>query len=151
RVHPGDRPVARPRTGAERRRRSVLRDDGRRAGCLARVPRSRAGHSTAEASRGRADGLLAPEQQRRDECDAEFLRARRHAVLENLFRPWILARLVPSFVAAILAIVAAETAFRVLSLKSAPRTSEGALAIERRAELVSTLFSVAGVATILGL
>lgn len=72
-------------------------------------------------------------------------------MFENLFRPWILARLVPSLVAAILALVAAETALRVLSLKSAPRTSEGALAIERRAELVATLFSVAGGATILGL
>jgi hypothetical protein len=72
-------------------------------------------------------------------------------VLENLFRPWILARLVPSLVAAILAVVAVETAIRVLSLKNAPKTSEGALAIERRAELVATLFSVAGVATMLGL
>ncbi len=72
-------------------------------------------------------------------------------MLENLFRPWILARLVPSLVAAILALIAADTALRVLTLRRAPGTSEGALAIERRAELVATLFSVAGLATILGL
>jgi hypothetical protein len=72
-------------------------------------------------------------------------------MLENVFRPWILARLLPSLVAAILAAIAAETSIRVLSAKNASKTSEGALAIERRAELVATLFSVAGGATILGL
>lgn len=72
-------------------------------------------------------------------------------MLDNLFRPWLLALVVPELVAASLALVAASTAMRVLTLGGAPRTSEVALAIERRAELVATLFGVASAATLLAL
>jgi hypothetical protein len=72
-------------------------------------------------------------------------------VLDNLFRPWLLALVVPELVAAVLAIVAMASALRVLGLGDAPRTSELALAIERRAELVATLFGAASVATIVAL
>jgi hypothetical protein len=72
-------------------------------------------------------------------------------VLDNLFRPWLLALVLPELVAAVLAIVATSAALRVLSLGDAPRTSELALAIERRAELVATLFGVASMATLTAL
>lgn len=73
------------------------------------------------------------------------------SMLDNLFRPWLLALVVPELVAAALALVAASTALRVLSIGPSPRTSELALAIERRAELVATLFGVASSATIVAL
>lgn len=72
-------------------------------------------------------------------------------MIDNLFRPWLLALVVPELVAAVLAIVAMSAALRVLSLGAAPRTSELALAIERRAELVATLFGVASMATLVAL
>ena len=72
-------------------------------------------------------------------------------MLDNLFRPWLLALAVPELVAAVLAVVAMSSALRVLSLGEAPRTSEQALAIERRAELVATLFGVASAATVVAL
>ncbi len=72
-------------------------------------------------------------------------------MLGNLFRPWLLALVVPELVAAVLAVVAMSSALRVLSLGSSPRTSELALAIERRAELVATLFGVASMATLTAL
>ena len=72
-------------------------------------------------------------------------------MLDNLFRPWLLALVLPELVAAVLAVVAMASALRVLSLGGAPRTSELALAIERRAELVATLFGVASMATLVAL
>lgn len=72
-------------------------------------------------------------------------------MLGNLFRPWLLALVLPELVAAVLAIVAMSAALRVLSLGPSPRTSELALAIERRAELVATLFGVASMATLVAL
>jgi len=71
-------------------------------------------------------------------------------VLGNLFRPWLLALVVPELVAAVLAVVAMSSALRVLSLGEV-RTTEQALAIERRAELVATLFGVASMATLVAL
>ena len=72
-------------------------------------------------------------------------------MLDNVFRPWLLALVIPELVAAVLAVVAMSAALRVLSLGESPRTSELALAIERRAELVATLFGVASAATTLAL
>lgn len=72
-------------------------------------------------------------------------------MLDNLFRPWLLALVLPELVAAVLAVVATSSALRVLALGDAPRTSELALAIERRAELVATLFGVASMATLTAL
>lgn len=72
-------------------------------------------------------------------------------MLGNLLRPWLLALVLPELVAALLAILAASAALRVLSLGPSPRTSELAIAIERRAELVATLFGVASMATVTAL
>jgi hypothetical protein len=72
-------------------------------------------------------------------------------VLDNLFRPWLLALVAAELVAAALAIVSVSSALRVLSLGSEGRTTETALAIERRAELVATLFGVASAAAVIAL
>ncbi len=72
-------------------------------------------------------------------------------MLANLFRPWILARLTASMTAALLVLLGVWTAARVLSHFSIARTSEGQLALERRAELVSSLVEVALGTTVLGL
>jgi hypothetical protein len=72
-------------------------------------------------------------------------------MLDNLFRPWLLALLLPELVAAALAVLALDVALRVLALGDRPRTSEMAIAIERRAELVATLFGAASAATLVAL
>ncbi|MGE0789404.1 MAG: hypothetical protein AB7S26_27265 [Sandaracinaceae bacterium] len=64
-------------------------------------------------------------------------------MLTNLLRPWILARLVSGGAALALAIVGVWIAFRVLRHWRVGRTSEGQLALERRAELVAAVVQVA--------
>jgi hypothetical protein len=73
------------------------------------------------------------------------------AVISNLFRPWILARLSAELAAAVLVLVGLVVGWRVLRAFRIERTSEGQLVIERRAELVAALVEVALGATIVGL
>jgi hypothetical protein len=72
-------------------------------------------------------------------------------VIGNLFRPYLLARLAAGGTAAILVIVGLVVAFKVLRHFRVARTSEGQLALERRAELVATLIEVALGATVISL
>jgi hypothetical protein len=66
-------------------------------------------------------------------------------VIENLFRPWLLGRVVLGATASVIAIVALVVAARALFREPAStRRAELALAEEKRIELVSTLFSLAG-------
>lgn len=64
-------------------------------------------------------------------------------VLTNLLRPWILARLLSGAAVAILCVFAVVIAWRVLSRWRVGATSEGQLALERRAELVAAVVQVA--------
>lgn len=59
--------------------------------------------------------------------------------MDALSRPWFLARFLSGAVAAVLCLVAVWVAFRVLRRWRVGATSEGQLALERRAELVATL------------
>ncbi len=59
--------------------------------------------------------------------------------MDALSRPWFLARFVTGVVAAVLCLVAVWVAVRVLRRWRVGATSEGQLALERRAELVATL------------
>ncbi|AKF09617.1 hypothetical protein [Sandaracinus amylolyticus] len=71
--------------------------------------------------------------------------------MSNLFRPWLLARFSTGAAAAVLVVVGLFVAIRVLRHYRIARTSEGQLALERRAELAGTLIEVALGATIAGL
>jgi hypothetical protein len=67
----------------------------------------------------------------------------RRDVLTNLLRPWILARLSSGVAASLLALVGLVVAWQVLRYWRVGRSSEGQLALERRAELVATVVQVA--------
>ena len=64
-------------------------------------------------------------------------------MLTNLLRPWILARLLSGTAALALTIIGVLVAWRVLRYWRVGATSEGQLALERRAELVAALVQVA--------
>ncbi len=64
-------------------------------------------------------------------------------MLTNLLRPWILARLLSGTAALALALLGLIVAWRVLRFWRVGATSEGQLALERRAELVAALMQVA--------
>lgn len=64
-------------------------------------------------------------------------------MITNLLRPWILARLLSGAAVAILCAFALVVAWRVLSRWRVGATSEGQLALERRAELVAAIVQVA--------
>ena len=64
-------------------------------------------------------------------------------MLTNLLRPWILARLLSGTAAVVLAVIGVAVAVRVLRFWRVGSTSEGQLALERRAELVAALIQVA--------
>lgn len=72
-------------------------------------------------------------------------------VITNLFRPWILARLLSGAAVAILCAFALVVAWRVLSAWRVGATSEGQLALERRAELVAAVVQIALLAAVLDL
>lgn len=72
-------------------------------------------------------------------------------MLGNLFRPWLLARLSATTVTALVAVLAAIVAIDVLRSFRLGASTEGQLVLERRAELVSTLFSVGALASIVSL
>ena len=72
-------------------------------------------------------------------------------MVTNLLRPWILARLLTGGAAAILLVVATLTAWRVLRHWRVGATTEGQIALERRAELVATVVQAALAMTIGGL
>jgi hypothetical protein len=72
-------------------------------------------------------------------------------VLSNLFRPWLLARFSAGLTAAALVVVGLVVGWKVLRYFRVARTSEGQLALERRAELVASLVEVALGATVIGL
>jgi hypothetical protein len=66
-------------------------------------------------------------------------------VIENLFRPWLLGRVVVGASASVIAIVALVVAARALASKPEGRPgAERSLEEEKQIELVSTLFSLAG-------
>jgi hypothetical protein len=64
-------------------------------------------------------------------------------VLTNLLRPWVLARLLSGAAVVVLCIVAVWVAWRVLAHWRIGRSTEGQLALERRAELVAAIVQVA--------
>ena len=64
-------------------------------------------------------------------------------MLTNLLRPWILARLLSGAAVLALVIYGAVVAWRVLKHWRVGKSSEGQLALERRAELVATIVQVA--------
>jgi hypothetical protein len=64
-------------------------------------------------------------------------------VIINLLRPWILARLLSGAAVVALCVLAVWVAWRVLSHWRIGRSSEGQLALERRAELVAAIVEVA--------
>lgn len=64
-------------------------------------------------------------------------------MITNLLRPWILARLLSGAAVAILVAFALVVAWRVLRSWRVGATSEGQLALERRAELVAAVVQVA--------
>jgi hypothetical protein len=72
-------------------------------------------------------------------------------VITNLLRPWILARLLSGTAVAILCVVGVIVAWRVLSRWRIGASSEGQLALERRAELAAALVQVALAAAIVDL
>jgi hypothetical protein len=63
--------------------------------------------------------------------------------LANLIEPWILLRLATGLVAVLLFARAASTSLRILRHFDVARSTEGQLALERRAELSATLVRVA--------
>lgn len=72
-------------------------------------------------------------------------------MIANLFRPWILARLSAASAASMLVIFGLWVALRVLRHFRVASSSEGQLALERRAELCAQVVEVALGATIAGL
>lgn len=72
-------------------------------------------------------------------------------VLTNLLRPWILARLSAGLAAALLCAFALFVAWRVLRHWRVGASSEGQLALERRAELVAAVVQVALVVAVIDL
>lgn len=72
-------------------------------------------------------------------------------MITNLLRPWILARLLSGLAVAILCAFALMVAWRVLRAWRVGATSEGQLALERRAELVAAVVQAALVAAVLNL
>lgn len=64
-------------------------------------------------------------------------------MLENLLRPWIVARLLSGGAVALLALFGAWVAWRVLKRWRIGASTEGQLALERRAELVAAVVQVA--------
>ncbi len=72
-------------------------------------------------------------------------------MLTNLFRPWILARLLSGTAVAALCVFAVVIAWRVLTRWRIGATSEGQLALERRAELVAAVVQVALVTAVIDL
>ncbi|MCC6875613.1 MAG: hypothetical protein IT378_15005 [Sandaracinaceae bacterium] len=64
-------------------------------------------------------------------------------MLTNLTHPWLLARLLSGASAAVLAIVGLAVAYKVLRFYRVGATSEGQLALERRAELVAAIVQLA--------
>ena len=72
-------------------------------------------------------------------------------MLTNLLRPWVLARLTSGLAVALLALYGAWVAVRVLRHWRVGSTSEGQLALGRRAELAATLVSVALAVSVLDL
>lgn len=71
--------------------------------------------------------------------------------MDAFSRPWLLARLATGALAAVLCGMALVVAWRVLRRWRLGATSEGQLALERRAELVATLVQVALVVSLGGL
>lgn len=69
-------------------------------------------------------------------------------MLTNLLRPWIVARLLSGGAVLILCVVGLVVALRVLRYWRVGASSEGQLALERRAELVAALVQVALVVAI---
>ncbi|HEY8429685.1 MAG TPA: hypothetical protein VIL20_14975 [Sandaracinaceae bacterium] len=72
-------------------------------------------------------------------------------MLTNLLRPWVLARLLSGAAVAILCAFALVVAWKVLSRWRVGATSEGQLALERRAELVAAVVQVALLVAVLDL
>ncbi|MEC7520072.1 MAG: hypothetical protein VYE22_09420 [Myxococcota bacterium] len=72
-------------------------------------------------------------------------------MLENLLRPWIVARLLSGGAVALLALFGAVVAWRVLRRWRIGATSEGQLALERRAELVAAVVQIALVFAVMNL
>src|ERR1700733_1224796 len=68
--------------------------------------------------------------------------------LANLLEPWILLRLAAGLVAVLLFARAAQTSWRILRHFDVARSTEGQLALERQADLSSTLVRVATVVQI---
>jgi len=64
-------------------------------------------------------------------------------MLTNLLRPWIVARLLSGAAVVVLCLVGAVVAWRVIRFWKIGATSEGQLALERRAELVAAVVQVA--------
>ncbi|MCB9600146.1 MAG: hypothetical protein H6721_01840 [Sandaracinus sp.] len=71
--------------------------------------------------------------------------------MDAFSRPWLLARLATGALAAVLCVLALGVAVRVLRHWRLGATSEGQLALERRAELVATLVQVALLVSLGGL
>ncbi|MBJ73930.1 MAG: hypothetical protein CMN31_21825 [Sandaracinus sp.] len=71
--------------------------------------------------------------------------------MDAFSRPWILARLATGLVAVVLCAVAVSVAFRVLRHWRIGATSEGQLALERRAELAATLVQLGLILALTGL
>lgn len=65
-------------------------------------------------------------------------------MIENLTRPWLLGRFVVGFSTSGVALLALAVALAALARPTLRRGSEAVLAEEKRIELVSTLFSLAG-------
>lgn len=72
-------------------------------------------------------------------------------MLENLLRPWILARLLAGLTAAALAVLGAVVAFEVLRRFEESDHGEVQIALERRGELVATALQGAFFASLAGL
>lgn len=72
-------------------------------------------------------------------------------MIENLFRPWLLARVLVGVSASVLAVVAMLVAARALGRDERRVASSERLALDKRIELVSTLFSLAAAFTWLDL
>lgn len=69
-------------------------------------------------------------------------------MLTNLLRPWIVARLLSGGAVLVLCLIGAVVAWRVIRYWKIGATSEGQLALERRAELVAAVVQVALVVAI---
>ena len=65
-------------------------------------------------------------------------------MIENLFRPWLLARVIVGSSASVLAIIAMITAARALLREDERASSSARLELDKRIGLVSALFSLSG-------